>query len=83
MDLAARRADEQYALVWVPLDGMPQVKVIGDLEAMAAGWAGEMDSRRVPASDDMRRFALVGKAAESAVYGLHVIGRGSLRVTAL
>lgn len=90
MDLAARRADEQYALVWVPLvsesgyrfDGEPVVLASGPREFVAREWAAKLRSEFVTGDRCMESFGTVGKAAETSAYALHVIGRGTLRVVA-
>jgi hypothetical protein len=75
-------------MTWTPLmsdaghqwDGEAGTLAIGSLEIVQGAWASFLDHLHVVGASDMSAFRTMGKAAETAAYSLHVIGKGTLRV---
>ena len=58
----------------------PQVVTVGRYADVARAWRDQLGPYLSMHSGDPRTHRLYGKAAESALFGLHVIGRGTLSI---
>lgn len=62
------------------IDGPPAPVTVGRYADVARAWRGQLGPYLSMHSGDPRTHRLYGKAAESALFGLHVIGRGTLTI---
>lgn len=75
LTFAPVRSEDGYR--WIDT---PRVLIVGRYADTAREWRRQLGGLRVLGVRDPRTYRLYGKAAESALFGLHVIGRGTLAI---